>query len=129
MVPEVTTFYGGVLALWLLVLAERIPRLRRLHKIGVGTGGNEELSLAVRCHGNAAEYVPVGILLLLLAELNQAPLAFLHAAGIGFTLGRVLHAWGLSKSQGQSFGRFWGTALTWVVLLVLSIVCIYLSIW
>ncbi len=36
-------------------------------------------------------------------------------------LARVLHAAGLSRSGGYSFGRFWGTALTWLVLLLMAL--------
>jgi hypothetical protein len=32
----------------------------------------------------------------------------------------VLHAVGLSGSAGVSFGRFWGTLGTWILLLVLA---------
>ena len=41
---------------------------------------------------------------------------------------RVLHAWGLSRSSTTSFGRYWGTAGTWIVTLLLSAGNIYLAV-
>ena len=68
---------------------------------------------------------PVGrhlpLLLLLVAELNRAPSLLLHAAGIAFLVGRALHAVGLSSSSGYSFGRFTGTLLTWLALIILAV--------
>jgi uncharacterized membrane protein YecN with MAPEG domain len=60
-------------------------------------------------------------LLLLLAELNRAPVLFLHVCGIALVVGRVLHAVGLSSTGGSSFGRFVGSGLTWVALALLAL--------
>lgn len=51
-------------------------------------------------------------------ELNHAPFWAVHLAGATLIVGRLLHAWGLSHTSGTSFGRFTGTVLTWLVLLV-----------
>lgn len=128
MIPEITGLYAGVLALSLVYLALRVATLRNKYKVGTGSGENEELDVAVRCHGNACEYIPVALILLLIAELNGVDAAFLHSAGIAFIVGRVLHAWGLTKTQGgKSFGRLVGTLMTWAVIVVLASVCIYFS--
>ena len=127
MTAEITALYAGILALWLVALGYRIPALRRKHRIGIGTGGNQELAVTVRCHGNANEYIPVGIVLLLIAELNGAHALLLHGAGIALVLGRVLHAWGMTKTQGNlSFGRVAGMILTWTMLAVMALTCVYL---
>jgi uncharacterized membrane protein YecN with MAPEG domain len=49
---------------------------------------------------------------------------WLHLMGIALTLGRILHAWGLSTSPGESFGRAAGTTLTWLTLLAALTLCI-----
>jgi uncharacterized membrane protein YecN with MAPEG domain len=121
MTPHITAMYGSLLALWLLILAYRVVLLRKKHKVGVGTGGHADLDVAMRCHGNACEYVPMAVILLLLAELQNAPIIILHVAGIVFLIGRFLHSQGLTKTQGGiSFGRFWGTLATWLTLVVLA---------
>jgi hypothetical protein len=58
--------------------------------------------------------------MLLVAENNGAGVVFVHACGAGLVIARVLHAVGLSGSAGTSFGRFWGTLVTWILLLVLA---------
>lgn len=116
----VTALYAGLLALLLVALAARVPLLRRKHHVGIGSGGHADLALAVRVHGNATEYVPAAVLLLLLAELNGFPAWSLHAAGSGFFLARVLHAIGLGGNARYSAGRFFGTALTWLLIVILA---------
>jgi uncharacterized membrane protein YecN with MAPEG domain len=126
MVPEITALYAGLLALWQIFLGYRISVMRRKHKVGIGSGGNLELNIAVRCHGNAVEYIPLTMLLILIAELNGASAVLLHSVGVAFSVGRILHTWGLTKTQGNiSFGRFAGMFLTWAVLLVMASACIY----
>jgi len=40
-----------------------------------------------------------------------------------------MHALGLSRTSGYSIGRFWGTALTWLVILAMAIAGIWLALW
>lgn len=116
----VSAIYAALLALLIVALASRIPLLRRRHRVGIGSGGNEQLALAVRVHGNAVEYIPVFLVLLLLAEIGGLAAWALHAAGSLFFLARVLHAFGLGRSPAMSFGRFWGTAASWTIIVVLA---------
>jgi uncharacterized membrane protein YecN with MAPEG domain len=119
--PYVTALYAGIIILLLLVLAVPISRLRGKTRTGLGDGGHPELMRAIRTHANLSEWgVPV-LFLLLVAELNRAPVVMLHVAGIVLVVGRLLHAFGLSRSGGVSFGRKYGTGLTWLVLVVLAV--------
>jgi hypothetical protein len=119
--PYVTALYAGIIMLLMVALAVPISRLRGKTRTGLGDGGHPELARAIRTHANLSEWgVPV-LLLLLVAELNRAPLVLLHVAGIALVVGRLLHAFGLSRSGGASFGRMYGTGLTWLVLIVLAI--------
>ena len=52
---------------------------------------------------------------------------WLHGLGIALTLGRLLHAWGLSTNPGTSFARSAGIALTWAVLAAALVLCIVLG--
>lgn len=117
---HVTGIYAALGALLLLVLALRISLVRRSAGVGIGDGGNHELNKRIRAHANAAEYLPVALLLLLLLDLGQTPPLWLHVFGVLLIVGRVLHAIGLSRTEGVSFGRFTGIALTWGVMLVMA---------
>ncbi len=117
----VTAFYAAICALLLLALSARVVLIRRKTKIGLGSGGEETLEHAMRVQANLAEYMPVALLLLLTLELNGGTAAALYTLGGAFLLGRFMHAWGFGRHRGLSFGRFWGTALTWVALLALAV--------
>ena len=60
----VTALYASLLALVFLGLSFNIIRLRRLLRVGVGDGGEKELSKAIRIHGNFSEYMPLALILL-----------------------------------------------------------------
>ena len=115
-----TGLYAALYALLILALSLRIVALRRRLRVGLGDGGDAGLSRAIRAQANAIEYVPLLLVMLLVAENNGAETWFLHASGAGLVIARVLHAVGLSGSAGTSFGRFWGTLVTWLILLGLS---------
>lgn len=123
----VTSLYAGIGALLLIALACRIPPLRRRHKVGINSGGQEDIALAVRAHGNAVENLPLGLILLALLEIQGIGIAWLYLLGGVLILGRLLHAWGLSLSAGISFGRFWGMGLTWLSLLIMAGMLIWLA--
>jgi len=122
---RITGIYAALLALLVVILAVRVMLLRRKTSIGLGDGGNRTLACAVRAHGNAVEYAPLALILLLVLELNQTQPLWLHAFGIVLVLGRVAHAAGLSATPGMSAGRAIGAALTLLVLLVMALLLIW----
>ena len=124
-----TLFYAGLTGLLLLVLSMRVVALRRRHHVGVGSGDKPDLELAVRCHANFCEYVPLALILLLTLELSGAVAGWLlHALGIALVVGRVLHGFfGLNRSAGTTQGRFIGTLLTWLMLLVAALIAIWIG--
>ncbi len=109
----ITSFFAGILALLFVALAARVVLQRRAMRTGLGHGGHASLERAIRVHGNAAEYVPFALVLMLLFELGGGPAWALWLGGCTLLAGRLLHILGLSRYSGISFGRFWGTALTW----------------
>jgi uncharacterized membrane protein YecN with MAPEG domain len=115
---RVTALYAGLNGLILLVLAIRVARQRGIAKVGIGTGGDAALERASRIHGNAVENVPIVLILLGLAEACGSGLVLLHGMGIALTLGRLLHAWGLTRSPNESVARAAGMILTWFALAV-----------
>jgi uncharacterized membrane protein YecN with MAPEG domain len=123
---EVAALYVGVNILILLVLSYLVVSGRWKHKIVLGSGDNRDFDRAVRAHANAAEYIPAGLVGLVLVALIEpaAPLWLLHAAGISLTLGRILHGIGLHAGA-LNFGRMSGMALTWASYLLLGFGLIY----
>ncbi|WP_135213320.1 MAPEG family protein [Vitreimonas flagellata] len=118
---EIAALYAGVNILILLVLAVLVVAGRRKHKITLGDGGNADFNRAVRAHANAAEYIPAGLVgIVVLALMEPAsPLWLLHAAGISLTVGRILHGAGLHAGT-LNFGRMFGMILTWVSYLLIG---------
>lgn len=124
-----TPLYAGILGLMLLVLSWLVSRQRLRNKVSTGDGGIPSLTGAIRAHGNFVEYVPLALVLLLLTEIVGGERVSVHVLGIALVVGRALHAYGLTtRPGGRSFGRMWGTVLTWLVILVCSLNLIYLSV-
>ena len=112
---EIAALYAGVNILILLILAALVVAGRRKHKIRLGDGGNQDFVRAVRAHGNAAEYIPAGLVGILILALMEpaATLWRMHAAGISLTAGRVVHGFGLHAGV-LNAGRMFGMLLTWL---------------
>jgi uncharacterized membrane protein YecN with MAPEG domain len=118
---KITLFYAAVHALLMMVLAANVVFHRRASKIGIGDGGDHRLLRKIRAHANFVEYVPVALILLALLELSGAQALWLWIFGGVLLLGRLLHAFGLSRKSGYSPGRFFGTLLTWIALAAMAL--------
>lgn len=94
----ITGMYAALAALMIVALARNVISLRRQHKVALGDGGQQDLLAAIRAHANAVEYLPIGLLLLLLLELSQGPAWLIHLLGSLFIIGRLIHANGVSKA-------------------------------
>ena len=115
--PVVTLLVAGLHGLMLLALLWPIVALRRGRRVGLGDGGDPRLLQRIRVHANFIENVPFVLVLLALLELGGLRREFVAVLGAVLLVARVLHAVGLNRSAGYSFGRFWGTVLTWLVIL------------
>jgi uncharacterized membrane protein YecN with MAPEG domain len=120
--------YAALLGLLLIALSVNVVLARRRYRVGLGVGSDEGMHQAVRVQANFAEYVPLAVVLLVLSELSGLPIGAVHAAGIVLVTSRLLHAWGLSRSPGRTFGRFYGTAGTWLVMIGLSLWLLFAAI-
>ncbi|MCL1140615.1 MAPEG family protein [Shewanella pneumatophori] len=122
----ISGLYISLTALLTVLLTYRVIKLRRTHKIGIGSAGNESLTLAQRVHGNLLENAPIALLLLVVTELNGSNSIMLHAFGCVWIIARVLHAIGLTQGKGgYHIGRFWGMILTWSVIVGLALVNLF----
>jgi uncharacterized membrane protein YecN with MAPEG domain len=121
----ITALWAGLLGILMLGLAGQVVRKRASEKVIFGDGGNAVLLQHIRVHANFIEYVPMGVVLLLVLELNGTSVTTLHALGASLFIARVLHAIGLSGSTGTSPGRFVGTIVTWGMLTAASAIALW----
>lgn len=124
---QITALYAGVLGLWFLALSMRVVRKRQAG-ISMGDGGDSEMLRRIRGHANFSEYVPLCLILIAANEMLGAAVWLVHALGAALLLARILHGISLSYTEKWFFGRFHGTLLTYIVLLVSSLGAIWLSI-
>ena len=118
----IVPYYASLLALLFVLLSVNVIRARRLHKVGIGVAGNSDLERPVRVQANFAEYAPFALLLLAMAEIRGAPPLLLHPLCACLLLGRIAHAWGVSRpnedfrfrvaGMGATFTAIAGAALT-----------------
>ncbi|HTW35923.1 MAG TPA: MAPEG family protein [Rhizomicrobium sp.] len=112
-------FYTALNALIMLVLGILVTRARVVTQTEIGDGGKPAMAGPLRAHANNTEYVPMALLLMWgLTTPLGATIWLVHGVGIPLTLGRLLHALGLSRSTGVSTLRFLGIILTWIAYIV-----------
>lgn len=90
----VSALYAVLGALLLMKFSFNVVRLRMQYRVAYGDGGFSELQSAIRIHGNAVEYIPVALVLLLFMEMNGAETWMVHICGIILIAGRLMHYYG-----------------------------------
>ena len=110
-----TALHAALLTALFLALSLRVVRLRYRYHLALGAP-HRLVERAVRAHGNCAEYLPLGLVLLGLLEGMGLPAWAVHALGTAFLAGRVLHAWGISQEPEALRFRSAGMGLTFAVL-------------
>ena len=124
-VPVVTLLYAGILGVMSIVLSFGAGSQRVNKDISVGDGGDAELLVATRRHGNFVEYVPLALILMMLHELNGMSAATMHVFGGVLVVCRIAHALGLKadvvKAPLRGVGAG-GTALLTVVMSIWAVV-------
>lgn len=128
----VTTLIACILAALFLRLSFGVIRLRRQHKVGLGSGGVDDLERAIRAQANFAEYVPIALILMACLEFNEAPLWLIAILGIALVFGRVMHAIGINQPPPHFSNRIIGmkfTITTLIMLVVCNLVWLLLQLW
>ncbi|MGL4321787.1 MAG: MAPEG family protein [Paracoccaceae bacterium] len=92
----ITPLYAAPIVALFIYLSIRVIRYRRSNRIAFGDQGDRELLKLMRAQGNCAEYAPIGLLLLLIAELAGAAPLWLHITGLLLVIGRTVHGIGLA---------------------------------
>lgn len=123
----VTAFYASLLALLFVFLSFRVIGWRRLVKVEIGHGDDNQLLRRMRVHANFAEYVPFTLLLMAMAESMTAPRPLIHLVGLLLIAGRLMHAYGLSQTPHILRYRVWGMMLTFFALSISALLCLLLS--
>ena len=123
----VTSFIALPMTMLVIGLAYRVAALRIRKKIGLGVGSNKALAKAIAAHGNAVENIPLALILFGLAELQGANTILVSVCGVIFVAGRFLNGLGVSRHTGNSFGRFYGIILSWIIIVLLALINIWLN--
>ena len=122
----IVAVYAALNGLLLLGLSYNVGRHRaRTDSLTPGAMGDDVLVREIRAHANAAEYMPLAIVMILILALLSAPEPLLHGLGSGFTFGRAAQALGMTRTRHPNAIRFTGNLFTGLVYLVGSIACIY----
>lgn len=123
----ITAAYAGLLGLVFLVLTVRVVTRRGAVKASLGDGGDILLERRIRAHGNFIEFVPLGLILMTLLEMQSVSIWIVHFVGVCLLVGRVIHAVNISRENESLGGRIVGMALTMTALGVASIAALVRS--
>lgn len=123
----ITAFYASLLAGLYLVLSARVIGWRRERRVELGDAGDAQLLRRMRVHANFAEYVPLALILMALAETMSPPDVLVHIVGAVLVVGRALHAYGLSQTPHILRFRVYGMVLTFFAIGIAAMICFTLS--
>ncbi|EOI3538483.1 MAPEG family protein [Cronobacter sakazakii] len=123
----VSALYAVLGALLLMKFSFDVVRLRMQYRVAYGDGGFSELQSAIRIHGNAVEYLPIGLLLLLFMEMNGAQNWMLHVCGLLLLVGRLMHYYGYHHRLLR--WRRSGMSATYIALLMIVLANIWYMPW
>ncbi len=119
----ITTVLTSLLALLFVRLSFQVIKLRRKNQVSLGDGGHDDLQRAIRGQGNCAEYAPIGVLLVLVAELQSGgtvPTIVVGVLAALFLLGRIMHGYAFAFTAKNMALRVRGMQLTVLPIIVLA---------
>ena len=118
---EITALYGAMLGVIMLVLWIMVTKKRADMDLSIGDG-DVVLHEKIRRHGNFIEWVPMALILMILAEAGGASALWLHIAGIALVVGRLAHPFGLRADNAAHPLRIIGNVgciIAFVIVIVL----------
>ncbi|NDL62570.1 MAPEG family protein [Acerihabitans arboris] len=124
MVSALYVVFGAML---LIKLSLDVVKLRTSYRVAYGDGGFYELQTAIRVHGNAVEYIPIGLLMLVIMEMNGTPNWTLHLCGLMLMAGRIMHSLGLR--QREFSWRRTGMSVTYASLIMMVLLNLWYLPW
>jgi len=101
-------------------LGMRIGKLRHVHGVSVGDGGNDLILRRMRAQLNFVEQAPLTLIGIGLVEIAGKGGAWLAPAGAVFMIGRIAHAIGMDGGfkAGRSIGMLTGTIVQLALVVV-----------
>ncbi|MDA9865246.1 MAPEG family protein [bacterium] len=127
MTLEITSFYAGLIGLWIITLAARIIVFRRRERVSLGDADDPVLRRRIRAMGNLTEYAPIALILLAVLELQGLPRWSLHVIGLMFVAGRLIHGWAFSFADAPLGARTVGMVLTLTSVALASVMAVVSS--
>ena len=95
----ITGLYTGLTIILAIILGAGIGVYRGKKKISIGDGGDPEVLLRMRRHGNLVETAALTLLAMAIIEINGAPSGLLHGLGTAYILSRIAHPIGLQADS------------------------------
>jgi len=123
----ITGLYAAIFAITQAFMVIWIARSRIKEKVSLGTAKSSTLEIKSRVYGNFTEVVPLGLLLMLIAELGQAPTWTIHLMGVFMLSSRALHAKGLVTPPGYGLYRMTGMIFAMLSYIIGAIICLLLA--
>jgi uncharacterized membrane protein YecN with MAPEG domain len=125
---DVTIVFVAILTI-LQAPATFFVGFRRLEtKILISDGGDLDLLRRIRAHANFTETVPITLLAMAAADVAGAPDAVLWAGGAALLVGRTMHYFTISLTDGDNLFRATGMLLTFAAMLTFASVAL-MRIW
>lgn len=117
----VTAIFAGLLALWLIFLQFKVVGFRRGQQVSLGHAGDQMGEQLIRAHGNAAENIPIFLILMAASESLGTPVWVLVLLGLLFLAGRVLHGVHFFKIRNGFMLRFYGMLMTLTAIIAMAV--------
>lgn len=124
MTLPITTLYAlPLIAIW-MTLFMRVSGARSALNCSFGDAGDMTLLRKVRQHGNFIEWVPLTLLLMVLAEAQGTDALWLYGAGTLLLIGRIAHPFGLVPQTAGHPLRYVGNGTNILAVLILAVALI-----
>lgn len=114
--PIVTAMAAGFLAIMQALLMVTVGNRRRASAISLGDGGDEDLLLLMRRHGNFVENAPMVLILISLLEVLGVGQPLVIGLASLFVVTRVSHAISMSSANAPIVLRIVGALGTLISL-------------
>jgi len=107
----------------------RISLIRMRTRVSYGDGKDRVLGRAIRMQGNSAEYLPLGLILVGLAEALQAPAGVVHLLGLMLLGGRISYLIGYGREKQILLLRQAGMLATYLQLALGGLAVLLHALW
>ena len=99
MLLQIAPLYAAILAVIFLVYTMRVIKARSAAGLSILHGDDMDLALKVRIHANFAEFVPIALIVLMLAEMSGGNGLAVHIAGAMLVASRIFIPFGMDLNR------------------------------